>query len=238
MPSITNPGDNTASDRKRSPLLLLSGIAGLLFIMAASLGQTGLNSDGIFLRPLEQAFGITGQSSADDGIGGSRRSVWDIDFISLLKSPQWTPAWVGDAARMLVVLGAAGIAGVFALRRLFSRRKPSRPLEGVAREARQAIDTLEHGGDFGETILLCYRNMLRTAMDSRGIVREQHITPGEFEVTLHHHGLPAAPLALLTRLFEAVRYGRRPAAPGEEQAAVRALREIVAACEGGRSYAT
>jgi hypothetical protein len=236
MPTMTKQGNNAASDQKRAPLLLLVGIAGLMFVMSASLSQTGLASDGTFLRPLELAFGITGQSPVDGRNCRPGREVWDIDFPNLLKSPRWTPAWFGDVIRVVIVLGAAAIVAVYSLRRLFCRRKPSPSLQRVAEEARQAIDLLENGGDFRETILLCYRRMLQAVMDSRGILRERYMTPGEFEFALKHHGLPAAPLALLTRLFEEVRYGGRRAEPHEEQSAVLALREIVAVCLGGRPH--
>ncbi|MBN1312056.1 MAG: DUF4129 domain-containing protein [Anaerolineae bacterium] len=142
------------------------------------------------------------------------------------------PEWTTWAASLVIAVFLAGISTGIALL-LLRRREPSIALELLAEEAQAALDRIEMGEDLRETILRCYREMMQVVKEARGIVREQHVTPREFEIVLARKGLPAESLLRLTRLFEEVRYGGRPASSQEEQLAILCLRDIVAACRGG-----
>jgi hypothetical protein len=60
------------------------------------------------------------------------------------------------------------------------------------------------------------------------IEREAFMTTGEFEVLLSAKGVPRDPVHQLTQLFDAVRYGRRQPASGENQRALQCLDAILA----------
>jgi len=62
---------------------------------------------------------------------------------------------------------------------------------------------------------------------SMGIVRDEGMTPREFESALTDSGLPYNSVHRLTRLFESVRYGRHEATEGEIREAVDSLEEII-----------
>jgi hypothetical protein len=141
--------------------------------------------------------------------------------------PEWT-TWV---ASLVVAVVLAGILAGVVLR--LRRREPRSALERLAEEAQEALDRIELGEDLRETIVRCYQEMMQVVREARGIVREQHVTPREFEIVLKRKGLPAESLLRLTRLFEEVRYGGQPASQQEEQLAIRCLRDIVAACREG-----
>jgi hypothetical protein len=143
--------------------------------------------------------------------------------------PEWT-TWI-TSLTIAAVLAALSIAFV---RLLLRRRKSAIALERLAEEAQDALDRLEKGEDLRETILRCYREMIQAVRETRGIVREQSVTPREFESLLKEKGLPSESLLRLTRLFEETRYGSHPASSQEEQLAILCLRDIVAACGGGK----
>jgi hypothetical protein len=66
----------------------------------------------------------------------------------------------------------------------------------------------------------------------RGVTRQRHVTPREFERHLEILGLPGAPVRRLTRLFEAVRYGTAISDDEASATAIAALSAIVDACKG------
>jgi len=108
--------------------------------------------------------------------------------------------------------------------------QPPEPLVELAREAQAAIQALDDGGDLEEVVLRCYREMSRVLNEQRGIERDAHVTPREFEQILNRAGLPVPPVRVLTRLFEKVRYGDQTPAPEDRERASQNLRQIVAAC--------
>jgi hypothetical protein len=71
--------------------------------------------------------------------------------------------------------------------------------------------------------------------EERQIVRQNAMTPREFERLLLEKGLPGAPVRRLTSLFEGVRYGNQAPARREEDLARLSLSEIVQHCRGGSS---
>ena len=81
-----------------------------------------------------------------------------------------------------------------------------------------------------DAIVRTYRQMSRIVAEARELRRPPSATPREFEEILEGEGLPAQPLAVLTHLFEEVRYGGLNAGPQERQAAIDSLTAIAAAC--------
>ncbi len=104
-------------------------------------------------------------------------------------------------------------------------------LERVAEQAQATIGALRAGEAFGDVITRSYVQLTRVVREERAIQRERAMTPYEFEQLLIRRGFPVQPVRDLTRLFEAVRYGRRTAGETEEQKAIASLEAIVAFCE-------
>jgi len=94
------------------------------------------------------------------------------------------------------------------------------------RSTAAAIKALEDGQDLSDVILRCYKEMSDFLNNSRGIEREESLTPREFEVALLELGLPARPVHEITRLFELVRYGEKPLGEVDRENAIASLREI------------
>jgi large-conductance mechanosensitive channel len=107
-------------------------------------------------------------------------------------------------------------------------RQGSDSLEKEAEKARQALLA---GGDLRTVILRCYRDMGLALKQERDIERDAFMTTGEFEGLLIAKGIPYEPVHRLTRLFEAVRYGRWKPEPADERGALGCLEAII---EAGR----
>jgi hypothetical protein len=124
---------------------------------------------------------------------------------------------------IILALSAAAFAAWFYLS---SRRKPSGE-DIFLFEAEKARRDLLSGGDLKEIIVRCYQQMSQVLQEERGIEREVYMTTGEFERLLTEKGYPPVPVHQLTRLFEAVRYGRSQPGPQDEQTAVASLDAII-----------
>lgn len=143
--------------------------------------------------------------------------------------PRWA-AWI--AAGAFAFAAAAGAA--FFLRQRY--KKPEfLPLDRLADEAQQALDSIRAGDDVRDVIIRCYLAMSEVLEKERRISRQSFMTPREFEHVLAEKGLPRAPVRQLTGLFEKVRYGGEKPARREEDLAVLSLSEIVQHCRGGAS---
>lgn len=125
----------------------------------------------------------------------------------------------------------AFIVIVIYLRLIRRRSERLDVLELLAEEAQDAIDQIHSGGDLRAIILNCYREMLQVIETTRGIVRDQAVTPDEFKLILEKKGLPPGPLQRLTQLFEDVRYGCHHPTQQEEQLAIMCLQELITVCE-------
>jgi len=125
-----------------------------------------------------------------------------------------------------VAFGLAGTALFLGLRLIAASRRPVlRSWEQEVEDARQAI---LDGQDLRQVIIQCYLRMGRTLQQEQQIERETFMTTGEFEAHLSARGVPPDPVHQLTRLFDAVRYGRWEPASGEEQRAIQCLDAILA----------
>ncbi|WP_420631761.1 DUF4129 domain-containing protein [Candidatus Leptofilum sp.] len=106
------------------------------------------------------------------------------------------------------------------------------PLDELRLRALEALLELREGDvPLTDLIRRCYREMVQTVQEQRGVYRERHITPREFEQRLLRSGFPQPPVQRLTRLFEQVRYGNSSVGEREKRQAIDSLEEIVAACE-------
>jgi hypothetical protein len=145
--------------------------------------------------------------------------------------PPPLPTWASGLATLLIVLFWLATA-VAALWYIWKKTAPDNdPLADLAREAQFALDSLQSGDALRDVIIRCYLEMGRVLSELRGIERQDAVTPREFERQLTGLGLPAAPVANLTRLFEDVRYGQRETSPAEQATAVASLEAIIAACQ-------
>ncbi len=125
-----------------------------------------------------------------------------------------------------VALGLAGIVLFLGTRMIAASRRPvPRSWEREVEDARQA---LLDGQDLGQVIIRCYLRMGQALQQDRQIERDAFMTTGEFEVLLSAKGVPRDPVHQLTGLFDAVRYGRREPASGEEKRAIQCLDAILA----------
>lgn len=138
------------------------------------------------------------------------------------------PDWILYGISLLVTL-ALLLAVWFAIRR-FPRRESAVGL--ISRRAEHAIQELQLGADFHQTILRCYAEMCLVLQQDRGLQRDEGMTAREFERRLVQKGVPPEPVRELTRLFELIRYSPMPSRPDQEQRAVQCLREIVQASKG------
>lgn len=151
-----------------------------------------------------------------------------IETESFTPPPRWVGTVITGGAGLLLIAGA-----LFILWRRQARMSESRlpPLLQLAQEARLAIDALQGGENVREVILRCYFEMVHVLDETRGIRRMEMVTPREFAMQLAALGLPAAPVTMLTDLFEEVRYGMGPADAEASNRAIASLRAILTACE-------
>jgi len=129
------------------------------------------------------------------------------------------------AAVSIGFLLLASVAAVIWL--VWKRTRPQTfTLQRLSKEAEIALHTIQTGGDLRSTILRCYAEMCHILNENKGIVRQDAMTPREFEGRLLQAGLPEEPVRQLTRLFESVRYGAAQPDSRQEHLAVDCLTAI------------
>jgi hypothetical protein len=134
-------------------------------------------------------------------------------------------------------LGAAAAGAVIALclRIAYARGAEEREgLELIAMEAEAARLGIRSGGSLGDAIIACYRRMGRVVTRERGVERSDSMTAREFEEAMIAAGIDEEGVRGLTRLFEAVRYGRALPAARDEEEALRCLGLIEDSARAGR----
>jgi hypothetical protein len=110
---------------------------------------------------------------------------------------------------------------------MFKPVRQQGPLDLLGLEAERARQALISGVDLKDVIINCYRQMSLTMKQDQGIEREEFMTTGEFETLMESVGIPKEPIHLLTRLFEAVRYGHWQPDAVDEQQAIQCLEAIM-----------
>ncbi|MBN1660359.1 MAG: DUF4129 domain-containing protein [Anaerolineae bacterium] len=156
-------------------------------------------------------------------------------------APKWAEPVAVIGIALLVALGV--VAGAWALVRRLQR--PPGPIAAtpwaLAGKAQRALDALHAGADVRDTVMRCYFEMGRVLDEHYGLVRQEAMTPREFERLLAGVGtrwvLPRAQVERLTRLFEMVRYGSHPATGTQEQEAIACLTAIAATLGPDRQVA-
>ncbi len=139
---------------------------------------------------------------------------------------------------LVIAVILSGIVLV-AIWRFRKQHQVSRPgCEMLAEEAWNALQRLETGEEFRKTIIRCYREMMQIVRNTHGIIREQHMTPREFEIILKSYGIPDLPVVQLTRLFEKARYGADLSGYNHEQLAVQCLQKISEICSVRKTHET
>lgn len=149
-----------------------------------------------------------------------------LETEALPAAPAWI-TWLVNFSMTFLLLALVVAAAWF----FWPRRPEPSPLADLSHEADAALAALESGGDLRNVVLRCYMEMSRILDESHSIRRAQAMTPREFEGALAQLGLPAAPVAALTRLFEAARYGVGEPDAAEEQEAVLCLTAVAVACQ-------
>jgi hypothetical protein len=143
-----------------------------------------------------------------------------------------TPGWLITVVGIgLSLMLASAVAALLWITLQFSIRGSQSFKRALAEEAQTAIDALEAGSDLNDVISRCYAQMSRVLREERGLVREDDMTPREFELFLAQKGFPAEAVQTLTRLFEQVRYGRIQAGGRAVQMAVASLNSIRDHCQ-------
>lgn len=176
------------------------------------------------MQRLEPIANLTGEGALSGGgtPPGTGETAEPVPPEFVVDPPQWLIILV-TLVLLALLLGAAW----FWWQR--SRRRQVSPLQRLAREAEQALEQLDTGGDLGETITRCYAQMGRVLARQRGLHRQKTMTPREFEQHLAAAGLRDEHIRRLTRLFERFRYGAGRAGKREEDEAVACLTAIVQA---------
>jgi len=130
--------------------------------------------------------------------------------------------WLGLAAALVGL-------GLWLAFRQPGRRGP----DLLALEAERALEALKAGLDLKNVIVRCYWQMAQVLQQEQGLEKQAAMTVREFERLLEARGVPPSPVRQLTRLFEAVRYGRRPVYAEDERQAVDCLTAIVRYSQAG-----
>lgn len=127
-------------------------------------------------------------------------------------------------------------AVVFILWLVLRRRAPGEQAHFAELQqiAQRALEDLQSGRDYGDTVIECYARMTEAVHQRRGIKRREHMTAAEFAAALERARLPGEAVRRLTHLFEAVRYGGRKSTPQDVEEARACLTAIIEGCQEAR----
>jgi Domain of unknown function (DUF4129) len=139
--------------------------------------------------------------------------------------------WV-VAAAVAVLLVALTLGAVW----LIARRRPAEDTttDALSATAQDALDRLQAGGAFADTIQRCYFEMCDVVARERNVVRKEALTPSEFVAALRAVGLPRQPVERLTGLFESTRYGNHTPDAAAMAQATECLTQIAAESRAGK----
>jgi hypothetical protein len=149
------------------------------------------------------------------------------DVTPMIYTPPVIPAWTS----FLVALAVLIPVGIGIWRLIFRRNPPDAPYDEISEIAQEALDDLDAGKDWGDTVLNCYYRMTGAVKSQRGFERRGYLTPSEFVSVLEQVRLPGEPLRRLTTLFERVRYGGKQSTQEDIDEAASCLTEIIEACK-------
>jgi hypothetical protein len=146
--------------------------------------------------------------------------------------PTYTPPaeipWISYLVSLAILLGSIFIG--WWLWKIGTRSHPGLIRDDIANIARDTLNQISDGRDFGDSVTTCYMRMIDAVNNTRGLKRQDAMTPSEFATRLEAAGLPGDPVYRLTNLFEAVRYGAKKPGKVEMTEAVTCLNDIITAC--------
>jgi Domain of unknown function (DUF4129) len=184
----------------------------------------------IFFIVMTWALKLIAQRSSLNLLSQSATNQDTLNVLNKASLPLYTPptenAWVTYTISLVITLGILYL-GWWLWKR--GARPRSRVKQNIADIARDALDQLAEGGDFGDAVTTCYIRMNDAVMDVRGMQRQEGMTPSEFASRLEASGLPGKSVQRLTRLFEEVRYGARRPGEVETKEAIACLNDIITA---------
>ena len=152
---------------------------------------------------------------------------------SMLKPPQQKELLrspLGDIPVILIWLLCIFIALVMVfimIKLLKEKSKINKSFLMIKLEAEKAREALLKGKDFKNVIINCYKKMCIALEKEQEIQREKHMTVEEFENLLEAAGAPMESVKVLTKYFEAVRYGNWEPEYSDEQKAIRCFESIM-----------
>ncbi|MCC7117700.1 MAG: DUF4129 domain-containing protein [Anaerolineales bacterium] len=152
----------------------------------------------------------------------------------ILPAPVFTPpqeqSWISFAVGLgILLLVALLIWWGYRLRARLTQ--PGVGLEELATIVHHSLNNLKAGKNYENSILECYERMSEVVARKQGLHRQQATTPSEFSTQLTRAGLPQNSVQTLTVLFEAARYGRKPASQSEIEEATACLTSILKYCK-------
>jgi hypothetical protein len=136
-------------------------------------------------------------------------------------------SWISTILTLVFLLI---VAGVWA-RWFWRKRETGPPLDELGNIARETLDNLDAGKDWGDTVLNCYYRMTKTVETWRHIQRQASMTPAEFAGFLVSAGLPRQVVFNLTDIFERVRYGGKKSTSQDISQAMDCLMAIMDYCK-------
>ncbi|MCX6035645.1 MAG: DUF4129 domain-containing protein [Chloroflexi bacterium] len=154
----------------------------------------------------------------------------ELEITPAVFTPPQVSSWIAYLVALGFLLVVASVWGWLVWR----KRKMGAPYDTLAEIARSALDDIEAGKDWGDTILNSYYRMNKAVADWRGIHRQAGMTPAEFADDLVSVHLPHTAVFRLTVLFERVRYGNKKSTRKDLREAVDCLTAILDYCRGAK----
>ncbi len=183
----------------------------------------------IFITWVMKAIARRLASEVPPAIGGGIADSPSINPNNLpIYSPPSEVPWISYVFSLVIILGIFLVGWWFW--NVGSRNRSHSLRENIASIARDTLDEIADGRDFGDSVTSCYLRMIDAVKSGHGISRQEGMTPTEFANRLESAGLPGDPIRRLTRLFEAVRYGARKPDQEDSEEAKTCLIAIIAAC--------
>lgn len=160
---------------------------------------------------------------------GGFQTPGDLGESGSFVAPSLPPWLIYLISFLLIALLTLGVYMIYRVwERNHSRRYSS--LKVIAAVARQSLDDLAHGRQWGNVVVEAYARMTEAVQIARGVQRNDSWTAREFATRLASNGLPASAVHELTRLFEAARYGGTLADETATRRATSCLESILQAC--------
>jgi hypothetical protein len=221
----------------QSILGILSVVAGLIVLYAAfrspriRSGLLGLLVFFILYMAVIQMYRMFNEPSAEEEVPEAAVENKERLPEELIENPPDLLDWVSAATTIGIVVAVAFASWtLWRYRTKLLNRRP--PLEIITDEVAATLADIRSGANLRDAVMRCYYDMGQALRKGLGLVRQEGMTPREFEEVLKQSGLPGSSVEQLTRLFEKVRYGGQVASEQDKHEAVTCLEAIVLAAAG------